>query len=683
MVSTPLADPSGTIIPPDAHGAGLRRPTGRAANAPSLAVAARRPRTVQLPARFVAAEPKPGLHSLLARILGKTRTATGAETCALLQRDRLDGQWEPCIVSGKALAFPLAPAAINPLPNAQPVRIDIADGCLTGCIRPIPHFGVLLLSWRRHEAEPDLGAIELAARLVVAAIDQDRAGALDLSAWRCVDTALSATSNAVIARDASGRLIHISAPARALLGVGACREAIQEPEFLRELDLRDQWGQRITPDMLPSARLRAGKPVPDLVVSARHPRAGRQWLLLHAEAVRDGHGRVSVVLTTLRDFTIVQRFGETHWLRTRVAEHLHRRPIDLASIEHDIAAFLDGTCSIELAGESARPRRYGPVIPSPNAMWPDPDDGATELRLACGHLHRSGPAAPISADRAAAPQSPHVVDIPIEGDGDIYGHMICHREPFRPCFDQEELELLTELAEQVGLALAVSRLRASLHAGERMLVDIGQRLQDAEEAERRRMALSIHDGLAQVAASVCQQLEIIAHRFEPSCDDENRELQRARDLARRTVQEARMLIAGLRPLTLEAHGLGAAVREEIEALRCAGWTVRYMDGLGGARFDADLELDIYRVVQEALSNARKHAGPAPIEVLLEQRGAALHLEVRDHGAGFEPSATDPAGAAGSHVGLGGMRERIARMGGTLRVESAPGHGTRVKGDVPI
>jgi signal transduction histidine kinase len=260
--------------------------------------------------------------------------------------------------------------------------------------------------------------------------------------------------------------------------------------------------------------------------------------------------------------------------------------------------------------------------------------------------------------------------------------MTCHRDASRPCFDREELELLTELAEQIGLALAVSRLRESLTAGERLLVDIGQRLQDAEEAERRRVALSIHDGLAQVAASVCQQLEIIAHRFAPTSDAESAELERARELAQRTVREARMLIAGLRPITLDERGLGAAVLEEIEAMRGDGWQIRFLDGLSGVRLAAEVELDVFRVMQEALTNVRKYAGRVPVEVLLEQRGHALHFEV-DHGAGFEPAEVARVATSGAHVGLGGMRERIGRLGGTIHIEAGPDRGTCVMGDVPV
>lgn len=687
MVSTPLADASGISVSLGTRGAGPRRHIDHNAGTSFLTAPIHRRRTDHTPARTGDLRSSPVLQSILERIVGRLREASGAATCALLQLVPATGALQPTIVAGTPLAFSLAPAAMNPLPSAEPVSIDLPDSGLAGCIRSIPDGGALLVAWNRAADEPDSGIVELAARLVAAAIDQDRAGALDLVTWQCLEAALGDAGEAVFARDASGRLLHVSAPARALLGIDAGsasgRDSLREQAFIRTLDLRDQWGVRIDPTMLPCARLRAGKPAPDLVVSARHHRDGRQWLLLHAEAIRDGDGKISIVLTTLQNFTIVRRHGESHWLRSRITEHLHRRPVDLAAIEHDVAAFLEGTCSIELAGDSARPSDLKANPTQHAGIPPEPDDATTELHLACGHLHSLGPGAPREADPAPVLLSPHAVEILVTGDGEIHGRMTCQREAHRSCFDQEELELLTELAEQIGLALAVSRLRASLHAGERLLVDIGQRLQEAEEAERRRMALSIHDGLAQVAASVCQQLEIIAHRYQPSCDAEGQELKRARDLARRTVREARQLIAGLRPVTLETHGLGTAVCEEIESLRADGWTVRYLDGLNGARFLAEVELDVFRVVQEALCNVRKHAGRTSIDVNLEQRGGVVHFEVRDHGAGFDPSGIEPAATSGSHVGLGGMHERIARLGGTLRIESAPVRGTCVKGDVPV
>jgi signal transduction histidine kinase len=298
----------------------------------------------------------------------------------------------------------------------------------------------------------------------------------------------------------------------------------------------------------------------------------------------------------------------------------------------------------------------------------------------CGHLHHSDPVSTWrTPPQPAAPT--HVALIPIEGDGDRLGTITCRRSARQPCFDAEEIALLRELAGQIGLATAVDRLRESLSAEARRIVNISQRVQDVEEIERRRMALSIHDGLAQVAASVCQQLEIVTHRFAPSSDEESAELARALSLAQRTVAEARMLIAGLRPVTLDQQGLTAAIFEEIHRMRADGWSIRYVDSVSDRRYDGDIELTLYRVVQEALANIRKHAGTVPVEVVLEQRESAVHVEVRDEGPGFDPRRV--ARTSSEHIGLQGMSERVGHLGGTIVISSTPGHGTQVSANVPL
>jgi signal transduction histidine kinase len=102
-------------------------------------------------------------------------------------------------------------------------------------------------------------------------------------------------------------------------------------------------------------------------------------------------------------------------------------------------------------------------------------------------------------------------------------------------------------------------------------------------------------------------------------------------------------------------------------------------GLEGQRFSPETETTIFRVVQEALTNAMKHAGAARVQVLVALREAQLLALVEDDGRGFDPEA--PPG--GDALGLIGVRERLALVGGTLQVESAPGKGTRVWARVPV
>lgn len=202
-------------------------------------------------------------------------------------------------------------------------------------------------------------------------------------------------------------------------------------------------------------------------------------------------------------------------------------------------------------------------------------------------------------------------------------------------------------------------------------------LTDILEAERRRIAYNIHDGLAQIATSAYQHLEAFADRHRSLCPEEHAALEEMRELTRRTVREARRVIADLRPTVLDDFGLVVALREEIQEMRKAGWLVLFDDPLDEERLPRHLEIGLFRVAQEALANARKHAGPTPVWVSLEHREATIRLEVRDDGKGFDAEAPTRRCMGGEHVGLIGMQERMALLGGVCVVTSRPGEGTRV------
>lgn len=203
------------------------------------------------------------------------------------------------------------------------------------------------------------------------------------------------------------------------------------------------------------------------------------------------------------------------------------------------------------------------------------------------------------------------------------------------------------------------------------------------EAERRRVAYDIHDGLAQIATSAYQHLEAFADRHHSLSPEEHAELEQMRELTRRTVREARRVIAELRPTVLDDFGLVVALRDEIEELRKAGWLVIFNDPADDQRLPRNIEIGLFRVAQEALANARKHAGPTPIWVSLERDDATVRLEVRDQGKGFDTHAPAPSCMAGERVGLVGMNERMALLGGACIVASNPGEGTRVIAVVPV
>ena len=197
------------------------------------------------------------------------------------------------------------------------------------------------------------------------------------------------------------------------------------------------------------------------------------------------------------------------------------------------------------------------------------------------------------------------------------------------------------------------------------------------EEERRYVAYELHDGLAQIAASAHQHLQAFAGRYHPRSPQARQELDQALKLARRSVTEARRLIAGLRPTALDDFGLATALRLEVELLRADGWTITYDETLGSERLPPTIEITLFRVALEAITNIRKHACTTHIRLALEREGPKIHLEVQDWGCGFDPAAVLHEVELSEHIGLREMQERIELLGGHFEITSRSGSGTLV------
>jgi PAS domain S-box-containing protein len=245
------------------------------------------------------------------------------------------------------------------------------------------------------------------------------------------------------------------------------------------------------------------------------------------------------------------------------------------------------------------------------------------------------------------------------------------------------IDELSILADQAASALERARLYQELAERERRLEALVRQLLLAQEEERRRVAYEIHDGLAQVAWAAQQHLEAFAAQYHARSRQRRDELGQALGLASRTVREARRVIAGLRPAILDDFGLAPAISFELQAQRADGWEVEFNDGLGSSRLDPTLETALFRVVQEALTNVRKHAHSRRVAVTLERRTNLVHLEVRDWGRGFRPAVAQAAVGPSERVGLAGMHERIALISGRLTIRSRPGAGTRIQVQAPL
>ena len=201
----------------------------------------------------------------------------------------------------------------------------------------------------------------------------------------------------------------------------------------------------------------------------------------------------------------------------------------------------------------------------------------------------------------------------------------------------------------------------------------------AQEEERKRIARELHDDTAQALTSVLVRLRLL----ERWAGEERLRagLTELRDLTGQTLEGVRRMAIDLRPPMLDDLGLEAALQAHVQDFSHR-WPVKakFISGRLG-RLPADVELVLYRIVQEALSNVAKHAGASTVEARLTRRGRTLRLVVEDDGCGFDVEATKSSRGAG--LGLFGMEERLALIGGSVRVESARGKGTRISVEAPL
>ena len=243
---------------------------------------------------------------------------------------------------------------------------------------------------------------------------------------------------------------------------------------------------------------------------------------------------------------------------------------------------------------------------------------------------------------------------------------------------------LGELADRINrTADELSRLQAATLAEERAraLQERIVQVTAAQENERRRISRELHDGLGPSLAVIVNRLRQCQHVVRTDAAAAERELEDVTQSLKGHIQDIRQLINDLRPLTLDQLGLVGAARQHVEQF--AGETGISVLSLLPPPLVLDplAEATVFRILQECLSNARKHAGAQQVEVQLRDTQDGVELIVHDDGQGFDPlalrSTTPDAG-----VGLSSMRERAELIGGRLQVSSSPGNGCRVTLFIP-
>jgi signal transduction histidine kinase len=291
--------------------------------------------------------------------------------------------------------------------------------------------------------------------------------------------------------------------------------------------------------------------------------------------------------------------------------------------------------------------------------------------------------------RVYSPYGPHagledgsiasVVTAPLKVRGEAFGVIgLGHAEP--AMYDQQTLELLEEVAVYLSAALDNALLYKEVYDSRENQTRLLAKLISAREEERKRLATELHDETIQLLAAALLHVDRIA---DAEREPKPELVGKLRGTLETAIGKARETMVRLRPPVLDAEGLRPALEQQLDQVREVGIGAELVWDLNG-RLDEPVELLLFRTLQEALRNVRKHARATRVEVEVHECPEEDQVVgiVLDDGEGFKVDEVLPNAIHGGHIGLHSMIEQAATAGGRVEIDSTPHEGTRLRVSIP-
>jgi len=344
------------------------------------------------------------------------------------------------------------------------------------------------------------------------------------------------------------------------------------------------------------------------------------------------------------------------WLRAGVD--------DLLNDQQDKTAALVAKVHSDLAATTS-PRALLPTVTAAIAQT---------LKLPYVAIATGESDAPLESAFGVAPPESIIQHIPLRYQETTIGELhVAARRPGEP-LSPADLKVLGDLAQQVGITLYAARMTADLQRSRARLVT-------AREEERRRIRRDLHDGLGPTLANFAMRLEQARDSLPPGAEESAALLAALTAEAQSTIQDVRRLVYQLRPPDLDEYGLVSALREYLHRVTPKGTAITLAAPEAAPALPAAVEVAAYRIVQEAVNNAVKHANAGAITVTLAllqtgEQPSSLRVEISDNGVGLPPG--HPVG-----IGLHSMKERAEELGGAFLIRAGEEGGTLVAAQLPI
>jgi signal transduction histidine kinase len=268
--------------------------------------------------------------------------------------------------------------------------------------------------------------------------------------------------------------------------------------------------------------------------------------------------------------------------------------------------------------------------------------------------------------------------VPLKADGETIGVMVIgFPKPYE--WLPTERELMRAIGDRTALAIERARMTDALREREQRIAELSGHLLRVQEEERKRISRELHDETGQALMVIRLYLGMM--ETGNTAKNVRGKIRETVEVVDRTIEGIRRIIGKLSPLVLQELGLVAAIRKEVKDFaRNTGVKARVLIADDVGRLASGTEQAIYRVVQEALHNVAKHAQAKNVTVQVERADELVQVVVEDDGVGIQSRSSN---SRDHSFGLAGIKERIAMLGGTSRVVSTKGEGTRIEISVPV
>ncbi len=339
-----------------------------------------------------------------------------------------------------------------------------------------------------------------------------------------------------------------------------------------------------------------------------------------------------------------------------------------------------GDGGLELAGEYRRPNAPTPVTLPP--LTAVAAQAVTAGQATAAGL--DGKVHVLDDGSFADGRTYRTLGLPLQSKGQVFGGLALSSVREDEPLGEAELRLLTAFAGQITTSLENARLYEVVQEREAQLEGLVRQLVSAQEQERGRIARELHDETGQKLTALAMGLAAVDASLGGESSRAQGLVRNLREVADQSITELRNIMADLRPAQLDDLGLVPALRWYVGQYtgRHPDLAVTLSADRLAKRLPPGLETVLFRAAQEALTNIARHARASQVTLELSQDASSVRLIVADNGVGFDVNAP-PKYERGSGLGLVGMRERVALVGGTCVIGSEPGGGTRISIELPV